>query len=460
MTIWECSFRLGAESSTLAEDREGVHAMAESVTAPPLKRHVAAVIAGNALEFYDFLTFSYFAVYIGRAFFPATDAMASLLAALATFFVGFVTRPIGAAIIGGLGDRIGRKPATLLCFVMMGCAIVGLALTPSYAAIGPAASVIVVLLRLVQGFALGGEVGPTTAILIEAAPPGRRGFYGALQGASQFASTFCAGVIGFVLTSVLAPDAFAAYGWRIAMLIGAAVVPIGVFMMRDLPETAPARIEAPDRRALLVSNARVMLIGLAALGSATVGVYVLLFIPNYAMQILHMQAQSTFAATMLVGLCGAVFAPLAGIASDRYGRKPVMIALGFVTLVLIVPGFALLAQFRSWPALFAVAAVLSTFHASGGSIAIMAVPEALPPAVRSGANAVVYALAIAIFGGSAQYIIAWLIVRTGDVLAPAYYWSAASFIGLIALLLWREAAPGIPEEREWTQGKAVGREPI
>src|ERR1700729_208749 len=187
--------------------------MIESTAAPPLKRHIAAVIAGNALEFYDFLTFSYFAVYIGRAFFPASDPMTSLLTALATFGVGFATRPLGAVVIGG--------------------AIIGLALTPSYASIGPAASVIVVLLRLVQGFALGGEVGPTTAILIEAAPPGRRGFYGALQGASQFASTFFAGVIGFVLTSTLAPDVFAAYGWRIAMLIGAAVVPVGVFLMRD-----------------------------------------------------------------------------------------------------------------------------------------------------------------------------------------------------------------------------------
>ncbi len=426
-------------SSVLVQQE--ARAMIDSTAAPPLKRHIAAVIAGNALEFYDFLTFSYFAIYIGRAFFPASDPMTSLLTALATFGVGFATRPIGAVVIGGLGDRIGRKPATLLCFVMMGGAIIGLALTPSYASIGPAASVIVVLLRLVQGFALGGEVGPTTAILIEAAPPGRRGFYGALQGASQFASTFFAGVIGFVLTSTLAPDVFAAYGWRIAMLIGAAVVPVGVFLMRDLPETAPAQTSRPERRALLKSNTRVMLIGLAALGSATVGVYVLLFIPNYAMQILHVPAQSTFAATMLVGLCGAVFAPLAGVASDRYGRKPVMIALALATLVLIVPGFALLAHFRSWPALFAVAAILSSLHASGGSVVIMAIPEALPPAVRSGANATVYALAIAIFGGSAQYIIAWLVKHTGDVLAPAYYWSAASFIGLIAMMMFRESAP-------------------
>jgi MFS transporter, MHS family, citrate/tricarballylate:H+ symporter len=118
-----------------------------------------------------------------------------------------------------------------------------------------------------------------------------------------------------------------------------------------------------------------------------------------------------------------------------------MIVLALATLVLIVPGFAVLAHFHTWLALFTVAAVLASLHGAGGSIVIMAIPEALPPAVRSGANATVYALAIMIFGGSAQFIIAWLVKHTGDVLAPAYYWSVAAFIGLIAMTLFRESAP-------------------
>ena len=202
--------------------------MDAQLTAAPRKRHVFAVVAGNALEFYDFLTFSYFSIYIGHAFFPSHDPMLSLLASLATFGVGFATRPIGAVVIGSWGDRKGRKPATIFCFALMGFAIVGLALTPSYASIGVVAPIIVVTLRLVQGFALGGEVGPTTAILIEAAPANRRGFYGSLQGASQFASTFFAGVIGFTLTSTMSPEAFADYGWRIALLIGTIILPVGL----------------------------------------------------------------------------------------------------------------------------------------------------------------------------------------------------------------------------------------
>src|SRR5882724_4551601 len=138
-------------------------------------RHVAAVSVGNALGFYDFLTYVYFAVYIGRAFFPAHNETASLLSTYGASFVGFLARPVGAMIIGPMGDRIGRKTAMMLSFTLMGIGVLGVALTPSYARIGIAAPILVIVFRLVQGFALGGEVGPTTAYLIEAAPAMRRG---------------------------------------------------------------------------------------------------------------------------------------------------------------------------------------------------------------------------------------------------------------------------------------------
>jgi MFS family permease len=336
----------------------------------------------------------------------------------------------------------------VFCFAMMGLVILALALTPSYASIGVAAPVIVVSLRLIQGFALGGAVGPTTAILIESAPENRRGLYGALQAGSQFASTFFAGVVGFVLTSTMAPDVFASYGWRIAMLMGTLVVPVGLLLMRDMPETVHAHGEnKPDRGALIKSNMRVMVLGFVILATATIGVYELLFLPTYAMQILGMPPQSTFGATMVVGLAGALLAPVTGLASDSYGRKPVFVSLAVLTLLLIVPGFLLLDHFRNAAALLSVALMLSAVHASGGAVAIMAIPEAMPPAVRSGANATVYALAIAIFGGTAQFNIAWLIKHTGDALAPAYYWMAAAVIGVIAMALFPESAPAVLRRR-------------
>src|SRR6185369_9668213 len=144
-------------------------------------------------------------VYISRTFFPSGNPSAALLATLATFGAGFLTRPIGAIVIGGMGDRVGRKPAMLFSFTLMGVAIIGLALTPSYASIGPFAPALVLLFRLVQGFALGGEVGPTTAYMAEAAPPHRRGFYASFQATTQDFAVLCAGLVGFALANELTP---------------------------------------------------------------------------------------------------------------------------------------------------------------------------------------------------------------------------------------------------------------
>ena len=200
-------------------------------------RQVTAAVIGNALEFYDFTTYAYFAVQIGHAFFPGRNAFESLMLSLATFGAGFFSRPIGAIVIGSLADRAGRKPAMLLSFGLMGLAILGLALTPSYATIGLAAPLLALGFRLLQGFALGGEVGATTAFLIEAAPPSRRGLYGGWQGASQGLASLFGGLIGVGLSHWLSPHDLSAWGWRAAFLVGAAVLPVGLVIRRSLPET-------------------------------------------------------------------------------------------------------------------------------------------------------------------------------------------------------------------------------
>lgn len=169
------------------------------------KRVVAATVAGNALEFYDFVTYAFFAVYIGKTFFPAATPLGSLLLSVAVFGVGFFARPVGGVLIGALADRAGRRPAMLLTIVLITLGTLGLALTPSYASIGIAAPIIVVAARLIQGLALGGEVGPSSAFLIESAPAERRGLYASWQLASQGAAGLVAGVIGLALTQALSP---------------------------------------------------------------------------------------------------------------------------------------------------------------------------------------------------------------------------------------------------------------
>jgi len=414
-------------------------------------RHVAAVVVGNALGFYDFVTYSFFAVYIGRAFFPAKSAGVSLLLSLVTFGLGFLTRPLGAVVIGGLGDRVGRKPAMLLSFALMGVGIVGLALTPPYAAIGIAAPILVVTFRLLQGLALGGEVGPTTAYMVEAAPPLRRGLYASMQAVSQDFAALVAGIIATSLASVLGAGALQDWGWRVTMLLGAAIIPFGLALRRSLPETLHAAHDAalapdtaaldPPPRARLEPYLLLIVLGLLILTAGTIGNYISNFMTTYALTTLRMQATAAFGVLIVNGVFSVAFDYASGVLSDRFGRKPVMIVPGIVLFLSIVPAFLIITSSRSAFALYAAMAWLSTMAALSSGPVLVALTETLPPSVRSGAVATVYAVAISVFGGSAQPLVEWLLQRTRDPLIPAYYWSAALLVALVAMALMKESAP-------------------
>ncbi|MBU6437978.1 MAG: MFS transporter, partial [Betaproteobacteria bacterium] len=183
-------------------------------------RVVGATVVGNALEFYDFLTYAFFAVYIGKTFFPVTDPLSSLLLSVALFGIGFFTRPLGGIVIGAYADRAGRRAAMILTIALITLGTLGLVLTPSYASIGVAAPIIVVACRLVQGLALGGEVGPSTAFLIEAAPHGGRGRLASWQLASQGAAALVAGMFGLVMAATLSQADMLAWGWRVPFAVG------------------------------------------------------------------------------------------------------------------------------------------------------------------------------------------------------------------------------------------------
>lgn len=404
-------------------------------------RHVAAVVLGNALEFYDFITYAFFAVYIGRTFFPSTSAAASLLASLGTFGVGFVTRPIGGLVIGTLGDRRGRKPAMILSFSLMGVAITGLALTPARATIGLAAPILVVFFRMLQGFALGGEVGPTTAFLLESAPPQRRGFYTAFQAWTQDVSTLSAGLVGFALANLLTEQQLQNFGWRIAFLLGASIVPIGLMMRRELPETFHGHESAAEPRRPLRPHLGVALIGVLLLASGTVGTYIDNYMTTYAIATLHMHANIAFAATVVVGLTGLIFDLPTAALSDRIGRKPVMLIPGLIILVSIVPLFHVILRYRTPASLLGATALFATLSNVYTCQVIIWLTESFPRSIRSGGVAIIYALSIAAFGGTTQYAVTWFIKVTGNPLAPAWYWTAAMAVGILAMLLARESAP-------------------
>ncbi len=417
-------------------------------------RHVAAVFAGNALEFYDFLTYAIFAVYIAKAFFPGS---AGLLIALATFGAGFVTRPVGAMVLGPLGDRIGRKPVMLISFFLIGAGMAGLALTPTYAQIGIAAPILVLAFRLIQGFALGAEVGPTTAYLIEAAPPGRRGFYGSLQFASQQTANLTAGAMGLLLTAIMPAPALEAWGWRLAFLAGVAIVPFGLMLRRDLPETLHAAEDAalaPDAsggasrpRPPLGPYVRPIVLGFLLLVSCTVGNYVINYMTTYAIDTLGIDPGWAFGATAASASAGIVALPLSGWLSDRFGRRPLMIWPFAGALLLAVPAFMLISGYPSPLTLYGCIATVAFLFFMANAPILVTLTESLPRAVRSGAVAIVYAFAISVFGGSTQFTVKWLLGVTGNPLAPAWYWTAALAVGLLAAILTPESAPAVLARR-------------
>jgi MFS family permease len=414
-------------------------------------RHVAAVSLGNALGFYDFLIYVYFAVYIGKAFFPAHSDTASLLQTYGASFIGFIARPVGAMVIGPMGDRIGRKAAMMLSFVLMGIGVVGVALTPSYARIGVAAPILVIVFRLVQGFALGGEVGPTTAYLVEAAPPRRRGLYASGQYATQDIGVLVAGLIATALASQLDAQQLQDWGWRVAMLIGASIVPFGLWLRSSLPETLHAADDAalaPDATTGDVSVKTplrpylgLIVLGLMMLGSGTIGSYVGSYMTTYALTTLHMAQTVAFGVIIVNGAFAVLFEPVSGWLSDRFGRKPVMLIPGFIQLLAIFPAFWLISHYRTTVMFYAMIALVTVLQALSTPPVIVTLTEQLPRKVRSGVIAVVYAFAIATFGGSTQFMLTWLLALTKDPLAPAYYWLAALAVGLLAMALVKESAP-------------------
>jgi MHS family citrate/tricarballylate:H+ symporter-like MFS transporter len=402
---------------------------------------VFAVGLGNALEFYDFLTYSFFAIQIGHCFFPAERTAHGLLFSLATFGVGFITRPLGGIVIGTFGDRAGRKPAMVLSFTLMGIGIIGLALTPSYAAIGVAAPILLLLFRLLQGFAIGGEVGPSTAFLIEAAPPQRRGLYVAFQFMTQDLAVLAAGVVGFTLSNWLTPASLDQWGWRVAFLLGAAVVPFGLYLRRTLPETLTAadRVIAPSeqRRA----PGRLIALGLPLMMASTIGGYGLSYMTTYAQDSLRLVAGIALGATVMNGLGNVIGDLLSGLLSDRVGRKPVMLLSVVLLLLLVLPAYLLMTRFPSALTVYLATSILCVLQQLFGNAALVTITESLPKAIRSSVLATLYALATTVFGGTTQFVIKMLTEATGSSLAPAWYMTGALAVGAVAVVLIRETAP-------------------
>lgn len=407
----------------------------------PRFHSVLATVFGNILEWFDFAAYAFFATIIARHFFPTGDEVAALMSTFAAYGVGFIARPLGAVFFGRLGDKRGRRLALLISMPVMGIGTLLVGLTPPYSAIGLLAPILLVLGRVLQGFAAGGEVGNAMAFLSEWAPVGRRGLYSGLQQCTAVLGTLIGSGCAALINSVLSTEALASWGWRLPFLIGGLVLaPLAIFLRRSVEES-PVFSHAAEHHAD-ASSRHPWLYGaksLALTAGWVVSFYVyLVYLPSFLSKFagvspaVALWANSAGLAAMVVAI------PIAGAISDRIGRKPLLLVAALASIVAPYPVFMLLNNAPSVPAVFgtliALGALCGVF--AGISPALMA--ELFPTTLRTTGVSVSFGLSTAIFGGFAPFISTWLISATGSQMSPAFYLMGAAVLSFLTLLSLRE----------------------
>jgi MHS family proline/betaine transporter-like MFS transporter len=417
-------------------------------TPKTVQRGIAAGVVGNMLEWYDFALFGFFAPQIGAHFFPAHDPTSSVLAAFGTFAAGFVMRPVGGALFGWIGDRYGRKQALLGSVMAMAFPSFLVALLPDAASIGLLAPVLLILLRLIQGIAVGGEYMASAVFLVEGAEPGRRGWMGSWGPFGASAGTLLGSAAGAIVNLALPPEAVLAWGWRIPFAVGVLVALGGLWIRRHYVERVPQQMPAksPIREAFR-SHWRTMLHLVVLISGLSVGFYTtFVYSATWLHQVAHVPESRALGINTAAMALLLVISPIAGLASDRWGRRPVL-ALGAGGLALLAyPLMALMA--RGTPgAIFAGQAGLALLIGTAGGALPAGMAELTPWRVRCTVLSVGYNVGMAVLGGTTPMVATWLVARSGYSLAPAVYLAAAAALAFVgAIMLPRAARHGITRE--------------
>jgi len=407
------------------------------------RKAVVAGAIGNTVEWVDWAVYSFFADTFAGQFFPSHNDTANLLGTLVIFAVGFLMRPIGAAVLGAYGDRHGRKKGMTLTISMMAGASLIIAICPAFSSIGVAAPIILVLARLVQGFSAGGEFGTSSAFLIESAAPRRRAFAGSWQQVSVGGGTLIASAMGSILTSSLDSAALESWGWRIAFGVGGLLGLLGLWLRVSVKETdAFAQLESSGRkktnplRAMFVEHPKAALrvVGITIAGTLIYYIWVS-YMPTYAHVATGIPKSQALLANTISLVVFLILLPFAGILSDKIGRKPTMTAFAAGFLIFAWPAFRFLhGGFWSVLVIELIGMVLILGYSANCAV-IMA--EQFPAEVRTTGIALPYALAVAVFGGTAPYVTTWL-ESAGHGAQVWSYVALAALVGVVVYLTMPE----------------------
>ncbi|MFE1798903.1 MFS transporter [Streptomyces sp. NPDC059517] len=424
------------------------------------RRALVAGSVGNFIEWYEFGVYGYFATVVAARFFtPEGGSEAeALVRTYASFALAFFFRPVGAALFGRLGDRVGRRPVLILVVVLMTAATTLIGVLPTYATVGALAPWLLTLLRVVQGLSAGGEFGGAVSVMTEFAPPGRRGLYGAWQ-----SFTVALGLLGgagaaALLATLLTGAQLNSWGWRLPFLL-TLPMGLGALWLRLRLDETPSFQAVQAHQALMAPPARevakaIVLGAGRVMGWAAAGYTFLVVLPSYLQSSLNATFQQALVATVLANLGFAATILPAGLLSDRIGRRPVMLTGALLVTVLAVPLLNLLQDGGTSSALKGAAVFVA-----GAIVGLMAGPgpamlsEMFPTSVRYTGLGLAYALSNAVFSGCAGLIITETIERTGSVDIPAYYAAATCAVSALVLLTLREPRTGAGTEHVREQKK-------
>ncbi len=406
---------------------------------PSASRIIAAGAIGNVLEWYDFAVYGYFAAAIGRAFFPSEDKVAQVLAAFGIFAVGFLMRPVGGALIGHIGDRLGRRAALTFSVAAMAIPTFLVGVLPGYHTLGLAAPILLTLLRMIQGLSVGGEYTTSIVFMVEHAKPGRRGLIAAVGSCGAVGGILAGSATGAVLASLMSEANLESWGWRIPFVLGLVVGLAGLFLRRGIHEEARTKKAAVSPFVETLRNHRPLLLRLAALSVFnSVGFY-LMFV--YIVSWLQLAdgippARALDINTISMALLLPLMVAMAWL-SDRIGRRPVMLAATAFAFVAAWPLFWLMHSTDAAIVLLGqLGFVLSVGTFVGCQPAIMV--EIVPAEVRCTAIALGYNVTLGVIGGLSPLVATWLVERTANDYSPAFMIMAAAAVSFLALLSLKE----------------------